>query len=205
MPSVEAASIAGLDLVSLGACLRGRRSRRDLCRKPLSEEELRALCWAGQGITGPGGLRTAPSAGGIHPLELYVVTPTGVLHYEAETDRFARVLRGDRRPELCTAAESQDAVGLAGATVVLVAVEGRMDRRYGARSRRYELVEAGHVGQNILLAATAFHLCASPVGALDDLAVRDVLELPPDHTPLYLITLGRETAPAATAGEPAAS
>jgi SagB-type dehydrogenase family enzyme len=203
MASVEATPVSGLDLVSLETCLRGRRSRRELCRRPLGEEELRTLCWAGQGVTGPGGLRTAPSAGGIHPLELYVVTPTGVLHYEAESDRFERVLRGDRRPELCTAAESQDVVGLAGDTVVVVAVEGRMDRRYGARSRRYELVEAGHVGQNILLAATALHLCASPVGALDDLAVREVLELPADHTPLYLIALGREAAPAAAPGEPA--
>ena len=101
--------------------------------------------------------------------------------------------RGDHRPALCTAAESQDVIGLAAATIVLVAVEGRMDPRYGARSRRYELMESGHVAQNILLAATAMGICATPVGALDDGAVRDVLDLPPSHTPVYLVALGHSS------------
>ena len=193
MPSAGMVAASSLGLVTLEECLRTRRSRREFCWDPLSEDELLRLCWAGQGITGPGGLRTAPSAGGIHPLELYAVTLSGVLHYEADRDRLAPVLRGDHRPALCTAAESQDVVGLAAATIAIVAVEGRMDPRYGARARRYELMESGHIAQNILLAATAMRICATPVGALDDGAVRDVLELPDSHTPVYLVALGHSS------------
>ena len=193
MPSAGMVAASSLGLVTLEECLKTRRSRREFCWDPLSDDELLRLCWAGQGITGPGGLRTAPSAGGIHPLELYVVTPAGILHYEADGERLVPVLRGDHRPALCTAAESQDVVGLAAATIVMVAVEGRMDPRYGARSRRYELVESGHVAQNILLAATAMGICATPVGALDDGAVRDVLDLPASHTPVYLVALGHSS------------
>ncbi len=182
-----------LALVSLEDSLEGRRSRRDFCRETLDEDDLHRLCWAGQGITDAEGLRTAPSAGGVHPLELYVVAPVAVFHYDAVGDRLEVVMRGDRRPALCTAALSQDVVGLSGATIVITAVEGRMDPRYGTRARRYELIEAGHVAQNILLAATALGFCAAPVGAIDDLAVRDVLDLPDSYLPLYLVAVGRST------------
>lgn len=190
MPSTELVAASTLGVKSLEECLRTRRSCHDFGWDPLTGDELLGLCWAGQGITGPGGQRTAPSAGGVHPLELYVVTAAGILHYEAEANRLESVGRGDRRPALCTAAQSQDVIGLAAATVVIVAVEGRMDPRYGARSRHYELVETGHVAQNVLLAATAMGICATPVGALDDAAVRDVLDLPANHTPLYLVAVG---------------
>ncbi len=191
--SLTAKVASPLALVSLEECLEGRRSRRDFCREPLDEDVLYWLCWAGQGITDREGLRTAPSAGGIHPLELYVVAPSSVFHYDTRGDRLEVVMRGDRRPALCTAAFSQDIVGLSAATIVITAVEGRMDPRYGARARRYELIEAGHVAQNMLLAATALGLCAAPVGELDDVAVRDVLELPEAYLPLYLVAAGRST------------
>ncbi len=193
MPSASVVAASSLGVVTLEECLKTRRSRREFCWDPLSDDELLRLCWAGQGITGPGGLRTAPSAGGVHPLELYVVSTTAILHYEADEDRLVGMARGDHRPALCTAAESQDVIGLAAATIVLVAVQGRMDPRYGARSRRYELMESGHVAQNILLAATAMGICATPVGALDDGAVRDVLDLPSSHTPVYLVALGHSS------------
>ncbi len=193
MPSTGMVAASPLAMVTLEECLRSRRSRRDFCWDPLGVDELRRLCWAGQGVTGPAGLRTAPSAGAIHPLELYVVTPSGISHYDAMRDRLTLLRPGDRRPALCTAAESQDVIGLAPATIVVVAVEGRMEPRYGTRARRYQLIEAGHVAQNVLLAATAMGFCAIPVGALDDLAARDVLELPATHTPLYLVAVGRSS------------
>ncbi|MGO9205007.1 MAG: nitroreductase family protein [Candidatus Limnocylindrales bacterium] len=52
-------------------------------------------------------------------------------------------------------------------------------------------MEAGHVAQNILLAATAMGVSSVPIGALDDAAVRDVLELPATHAPLYIVAVGR--------------
>jgi len=179
-----------LAAATLEDCLLRRRSRRSFCPEPLTGDELARLCWAAQGTTSEDGGRTAPSAGGIHPLELYAVTPVGVFLYDPLQDCLARVLTGDRRPVLCTAAGSQDVIGLAATTLVLVAIEGMMEPRYGQRSRRYELIEAGHVGQNVLLAAAALDLCAVPVGAFDDAAVADALLLPDGRSPVYLIALG---------------
>ncbi len=190
MVSGPAIKPSPLATATLEDCLKHRRSRRSFCPEPLAEDELLRLCWAGQGITSAEGGRTAPSAGGIHPFELYAVTPSGTFRYDPEIERLERIMPGDRRPTLCMAAGSQDVIGLAGAILVLVAAEGRMEPRYGQRSRRYELIEAGHVAQNILLAAAAMGICAVPVGAFDDLAVADALFLAEDHSPIYLVALG---------------
>lgn len=192
MPSAGQVAQSPLALATLEECLRARRSRRSFCPEPLTDDELARLCWAGQGITGDDGLRTAPSAGAIHPLEMYAVTGQGMFRYEPADDVLVRIVAGDRRPALCAAAYGQDVVGLAAATLVLVAVEGRMEVRYGERTRRYQLIEAGHIAQNVLLAAAASRICAVPVGAFVDDAVRDALDLPGDRAPVYLVALGRD-------------
>jgi len=55
--------------------LRMRRSVREFADGPISPVQLSQLLWAAQGITARlqgYGLRTAPSAGALYPLELYV-------------------------------------------------------------------------------------------------------------------------------------
>ncbi len=59
--------------VSLEESLAARRSVRSYADAPLTLQEVSQLLWAAQGITDPAGLRTAPSAGGTYPLEVYAV------------------------------------------------------------------------------------------------------------------------------------
>jgi len=59
--------------VSLEGALARRRSVRDLTDRPLEVRQVAQLLWAAQGITGDGGKRTAPSAGALYPLSLYLV------------------------------------------------------------------------------------------------------------------------------------
>ena len=56
--------------MSLEEALARRRSVREFSNKPLSDQDVSQLLWAAQGITHPEGLRTAPSAGALYPLEL---------------------------------------------------------------------------------------------------------------------------------------
>ncbi len=63
--------------MSLEEALARRRSVREFSNKPLSEQEVSQLLWAAQGITHPEGLRTAPSAGALYPLELHLVNAAG--------------------------------------------------------------------------------------------------------------------------------
>ncbi|MEW6109823.1 MAG: nitroreductase family protein [Nitrospirota bacterium] len=58
---------------SIEKALSQRRSNRKFKDTPLTLSEISQLLWAAQGITEPSGLRTAPSAGALYPLELYIV------------------------------------------------------------------------------------------------------------------------------------
>ena len=178
--------------ISLEETLAQRRSKREFTDEALTWKEISQLLWAAQGITNEQwGFRTAPSAGGLYPLEIYVVAPAGVYHYIPRDHKVEKVLEGDRRGELCRVALDQACVAEAAIDIVVTAVYQRTINKYGAeRSPRYVHLEAGHVGQNILLQAVALGLGAVPVGAFYDAEVQEVLGLPADHEPLYIIPVG---------------
>lgn len=177
--------------VPLEQVLSSRRSERSYSPDPLPLAELGQLAWAAQGISEPThGLRTAPSAGALYPLELYFVTPEGVLHYLPESHAFERRAAGDLRPALSRAALGQESVREAACDVVITSVTTRVQRKYGDRAPRYAALEAGHAGQNLLLEATARGLASVPIGAFDDRAVSELLGLPKGEEPLYVIAVG---------------
>ena len=168
-----------------------RRSVREFAAAPLSLAELGQLLWAAQGITELPNARTAPSAGGLYPLEVYAVTVDGVFHYDPHGHRLTMQIAGNVQPALTTAALEQDPVRNAPVVIVIAAVSSRTTAKYGeARGTRYVLLEAGHAAQNILLQAVALQLSAVPIGAFDDERVRTTLALAPDEQPLYLIPVG---------------
>ena len=177
--------------LSLEETLQERRSVREFSDEPLSAAELGQLLWAAQGFTTADGRRTAPSAGALYPLELYAVTAEGVFHCDPAAHALATWQRGDRRAGLAAAALSQEAVAEAPLVIAITAVYARTEAKYGRdRGPRYVHLEAGHAAQNILLQAVALGLGAVPMGAFDDRRVQDVLGLPADHVPLYLVPVG---------------
>lgn len=178
--------------LSLEQALRQRRSVREFSGGPISEAQLAQLLWSAQGVTDPQGYRTAPSAGALYPLEVYVATDVEVLHYDPTHHRVRAVITGDVRDALQSAALSQPAVGTAAAVFIIAAVPDRTATKYGpSRGRRYVQMEAGHAAQNLLLQAVALGLGAVPVGAFDDAAVARILRFPVEQEPLYLIPAGR--------------
>lgn len=177
---------------SLEAVLAGRRSVREFSDRPLSAAELGQLLWAAQGITDPRGYRTAPSAGALYPLEIYVATAGGLYHYVPARHALVVVGGSDVRQALVEAALRQEAVSQAPAVFVIAAVYERTAAKYGAeRSPRYVHLEAGHAAQNILLQAVTLGLGAVPIGAFDDEAIQEAMGLPAEEQPLYLIPVGR--------------
>ncbi len=177
--------------ISLEETLAKRRSVREFSSKGLSETEVGQLLWAAQGITHPEGLRTAPSAGALYPLEVYVATADGVFQYEPRPHQLRRRSRQDPRPALYHAGLEQECLLRAPAVFVIAAVYERTARKYGQkRSPRYVHLEAGHSAQNLLLQAVALGLGGVPVGAFYDTEVQKALALPTDHEPIYLIPVG---------------
>jgi len=175
---------------SLEETLAQRRSVRSFTEEELSLEEISQLLWAAQGLTAAWGGRTAPSAGALYPLEVYVATANGLYHYVPQGHEVIIESHDDLRQALWKAGLKQDAIRDAPAVFVIAAVYERTAKKYGDRAERYVKLEAGHACQNILLQAVALHLGAVPIGAFYDDQVQAALSLPPDHEPLYLIPVG---------------
>jgi SagB-type dehydrogenase family enzyme len=184
--------------VSIEESLLSRRSIRSFTNEPLTLREVSQLLWAAQGITDSAGRRTAPSAGALYPLEIYVVAGNvkdlnpGVYHYEPDKHQLTKLMDGDIRAKLASAALGQDSVRNGSISCVITAVYERTTVKYGDRGVRYVHIEVGHAAQNLCLQAVALDLGVVTVGAFDDEQVADVLSLPEDEQPLYIIPVGRK-------------
>lgn len=182
---------------SIEQALLQRRSIRNYAAKSLTLAEVSQLLWAAQGITESGeGLRTAPSAGALYPLEVYVAAGNvqdlapGLYHYRPGAHELQKVADGDVRQALSSAALGQDCVEEGAAVLAISAVYERTARKYGDRGSRYVHMEAGHAAQNIYLQATALNLGTVVVGAFRDEALKRMMNLPAEEEPLYLIPVG---------------
>ena len=176
---------------SLEEALTRRRSVRAFLETTLTSEEIGQLLWAAQGITDSAGLRTAPSAGALYPLEVYLATAQGMYHYEPAGHHLTLKAPSDLRHALYAAAYQQEAILQAPVVIVIAGVYARTAQKYGAeRSPRYVHLEAGHAAQNVLLQAVALELGAVVIGAFDDAGIRQVLGLGAEQQPLYLIPVG---------------
>jgi SagB-type dehydrogenase family enzyme len=182
---------------SLERSLRERRSIRSYAREPLTIADVSQLLWAAQGVTGTQGERTAPSAGALYPLEIYVAVgdvadlEKGIYKYRPRPHDLIHLASEDRRADLSAAALGQEWIGTAPVVMILTAVHDRMTGKYGRRGIQYSHMEVGHAAQNICLQSAARGLGTTVVGAFIDGTVRKVLELPAEEQPLGLMPVGR--------------
>jgi SagB-type dehydrogenase family enzyme len=172
-----------------------RRTRRSFDAKPITAAELGDCLYAGLGITGfvldalpqygklP--LKMSPSGGARNPYEAYVMAnrvtglPRGFYHYSAFEHSFGLV-SGEPLPVPSEILGGQEWYDRAPAIVFLVANFKRSQWKYKhPMVYRAVLIEAGHIGQNIMLAATGHGLACSPTGLCADRAVEDLLGV--DH------------------------
>lgn len=184
--------------VSLEQALLQRRSVRGYKDEPLTLQEVSQLLWAAQGFNDSRGLRTAPSAGALYPLETYLVAGNvqglapGVYRYRPDGHKLDRLAEGDKRHALAGASLGQRPVSEGAVDIVFTAVYSRTTGKYGERGVRYVHIEVGHAGQNLCLQATALGLGAVTIGAFVDELVAKVLNLPQNEQPLYIIPVGRK-------------
>jgi len=190
--------------VSIEKCLAGRRSVRQYASGSLTLAQVSQLLWAAYGVTQPvpgrpelhGGLKTAPSAGALFPLELYVVAgdvtglAPGVYLYRPETHDLVMVVAGDKRPALFEAAGSR--ARDAPASIVYSAVFSRNTDKYGDRGReRYVCMDLGHSAENVYLQCGSLGLGTCAIGAFMDDDVRLVMRMTRNEEPLYIMPVGR--------------
>ncbi len=175
--------------------LRKRRSIRSFLDKPVEMKKLLYILWAGYGCVDEAcRRRTSPSAGATYPIELYVSVRNrgveglgpGIYFYDGRGG-LGPVAGGDHTHSLYEACLRQRWVLEAPVNIIVAARPERTTRWYGARGMRYVYMEAGHVGQNIYLAATALGLGTVAVGAFYDEEIAGLIE---GASPLYIFPLG---------------
>lgn len=179
--------------ISVEEAILKRRSIRSFSSKELSLNQISQLLWSAQGITARGGglaFRSAPSAGALYPMEVYIAKTDGIFHYLPEGHKLEMISPRDVRKELSKASWGQDFVYQAPVDIVLCAVYSRITSKYGERGIRYAHIEAGHIAENIHLQAVSMSLGSVPVGAFDDDEVKKILSVSNDCEPLYIIPVG---------------
>ena len=182
-----------------------RRSQRCFRDQPMSLGQLSALLQTGYGVTGRGPgevrLRSVPSGGALFPLDLYVAASavTGLderLHHFDPLRGCLEVLGPVGRSQLEPLTPYPKLVAASSAVVFITATFWRSRFKYGQRGYRFALLEAGHVAQNLLLAATALGVASVPLGGFFDRQVNDLLEVDGLHeAALYVLPVGHAGKP----------
>ena len=184
--------------MSLEEAILKRRSRRDFGDSPLTLGEVSQILWAGQGITDAAGLRAAPSAGALYPLDLYLVVGKqgveglgeGVYHYLSQSHSLEPARQGDVRQTVARLSLEQMFVAEAPLSLLITGEYERTTKKYGERGMRYVHMEAGHVAQNVYIQAEALGLGTVTMGAFQDEKISEALNLPPSYRLLYLMPIG---------------
>ena len=190
----------GIDLCN---CIQSRRSPADLKFSVLTKTVLSTLLAASSGLSSrplwkSKYLRVHPSAGAKYPLEVYAIVlssneiPQGIYHYGVKEHSLHVLLQEDVREQFLRAVGGDSRIARASCLIVVTAVPGRTIEKYGERGFRYILLEAGHLGQNFALSATALNLACLNVGGFVDLQIAEILDLDIElEPPLYLLALGK--------------
>jgi SagB-type dehydrogenase family enzyme len=186
--------------LSIVEALRRRRSTRSFLPKPLSLDDLSFLLWACTGVQREERgyeFRTAPSAGALYPVETYVVVNNveglakGVYHYNIEAHALEELHSGDFTEETVHAALEQKACGEAPVVFVWASVFDRCKWKYAQRAYRYVYLDAGHIAENLALAATGSGLASCQMGAFFDDEVNHIIGVDgEDESAIYLSVVG---------------
>lgn len=188
----ETVELPERDATPFSVLLENRRSRRSYGSSPLTLEELSFLLWAAQGVESVGEhrtLRTVPSGGARHPLELYVFAnrvvglAPGLYHYLALDDKLERLgCRVNQMDQLTYALAGQMFAGQAPVCLVWTAVPYRSEWRYDYKGLKDLLLDAGHSCQNVYLACEERKLGCCALAAYDQEAMDELLGLPSGPT-----------------------
>ena len=173
-----------------------RHSSRAYAGTPMSLEDLSRVLFLTAGMT-RGSRRSHPSSGALYPIEVYAVVHNvdgcepGIYHYGIRNHELERVRAGDYREAVVRQGLLQEFLGECNVVLFLTVIFQRMRFKYRDRTYRYGLVEAGHLGQNVYLAAESLGLGACAVGAFLDDQMNAMLGVDGrEEAAVYMLALG---------------
>lgn len=183
-PKIKLSSFEPSRAMSLDQILKQRKSVREFQPKSISKGQLSYLLWASTGLQRVEDgyeFRTAPSAGALYPIETYVVAnnvrslEAGLYHYSIQYHQLERLMQGDMRYQIAGAALGQGMCATAATVFVWSAIFERCKWKYGQRAYRYIYLDAGHIAENLALAAVSLNLGSCEIGALYDDQANEII------------------------------
>jgi len=193
-----------MNRIDLAGAIAERQTLRKYDTTPLTLEELSVLLWATQGVKRVVGeqatFRTVTSAGARHAFETVLLInrcgdlKPGLYHYHPIEHQLSVIRISDTVTEDVKAASlNQSSIERRAVPFLWYAVPERMTWRYGARGYRYLFLDAGHVCQNLYLAAESMDCGVCAIAAFDDDLMNEVLHLDGRHEfVIYLGTVGKK-------------
>ena len=166
--------------------LRRRKSVRSFSTQPLSLVDLAFLLWASTGIqrTEQGyEFRVAPSAGALYPIETYIAANKvedlweGIYHYNIKRHLLEEIKLGNFGEKLAHAALDQEMCADASVVFIWTAIFRRSKWKYSQRAYRYIYLDAGHIAQNLALAAASITCGSCQVGAFFDDEINSIVDI----------------------------
>lgn len=160
--------------------INSRSSHRVFTEKKMTLLQLSYLLWCSQGVKSIRGnsyatIRTVPSGGARHEFECYMCIQNveelkdGLYHYLPQK----HALEYLHAPEsisgfISDSLGGQIWAGKANVCFYYSCVCRRSEWRYGIYSHRVILIDAGHITENVYLAATSIHLGACAIGYIEE-------------------------------------
>ena len=184
-----------LNFGDLGNALLNRKSERDYSEEPVNLKELSTILSSCKISDGDLERRTYPSAGARYPIEIYPLIfnaadlERGTYHYNLKRNSLEFLWKKDLRQfseQIVSPFVSNPSLAIAMTSVI-----ARSEVKYGSKAYPFSLLEAGHIGQNILLSATNFGIRSCPIGGFIDETLSEILDLTEDEIPIYVIALGK--------------
>lgn len=185
----------------LDAAAAWRAGGRRLAVSSMTLDELAVILFHTQGITGRVGtfeLRSAPSAGALYPVDIYVAASRvegldpGLYHFNVKANSLVRLKRGLLSEEIEAVAGSPHLFQPAAATIVFCVTFGRSGFKYRDRAYRYVNMDTGHAVYNLALSAASLGYSAPVVVRFDDGLLNNLLGVDTEkEAALLLVPLGR--------------
>jgi SagB-type dehydrogenase family enzyme len=185
---------------SLDEAFRTRRSIRQFSGETMVLGYLAYLLWASTGIQRMEmgyEYRTAPSAGALYPIETYLVindvagVDNGVYHYSVRTHQLEEIKLGNFQFDIAKAALGQRVCLEANVNFVWTAIFERSKWKYKQRAYRYIYLDAGHIAENLALAAVSLDFGSCQIGAIFDDEVNKIIGVDGEaESAIYLSAVG---------------
>ncbi|MDF1516169.1 MAG: SagB/ThcOx family dehydrogenase [Anaerolineae bacterium] len=193
-----------LKTLSTREAINARRSHRKFISTPLTLEELSYLVWASQGVheiwrDGIAVRRTVPSAGARHPFETYLAinnvesVQPGLYRYLSMDHKLCLLNSDpDMANRIAGACHHQGFISRSAVTFVWTAIPYRTEWRYSLMAPKLVNLDAGHVCQNLYIAATSIQAGMCAIAAYNQVELDALLGVDgEDEFAIYVAPVGK--------------